>query len=213
MSEDEATSILLRNLDGEQLAEPRLVKFLTGRRRQFWKRNCVAVGLSSGFMEPLESTSLHLIQSAIVRLLAFFPWAGFDQADVDDYNRQTALEYEQIRDFLILHYKATERTDSAFWNHCRTMDIPDNLRRKMELFRSNGRVFRDNNELFGEPSWLQVMMGQRLRPRGYHPMADLRTEAEVDAILGDVARVVAKCVDVMPTHAEFIATHCAAAKP
>jgi len=213
MSEDEATSVLLRNLDGEQLAEPRLVKFLTGRRRQFWKRNCVAVGLSSGFMEPLESTSLHLIQSAIVRLLAFFPWAGFDQADVDDYNRQTALEYEQIRDFLILHYKATERTDSAFWNHCRTMDIPDNLRRKMELFRSNGRVFRDNNELFGEPSWLQVMMGQRLRPRGYHPMADLRTEAEVDAILGDVARVVAKCVDVMPTHAEFIATHCAAAKP
>ena len=212
MSEDEATSILLNNLDGEQLAAPRVVKFLTGRRRQFWKRNCVAVGLSSGFMEPLESTSLHLIQSAIVRMLAFFPWAGFDQADVDEYNRQTALEYEQIRDFLILHYKATERTDSAFWNHCRTMDIPDSLRRKMALFRANGRVFRDNNELFGEASWLQVMVGQRVLPQGYHPMADLRTEAELDAILGDVKRVVAKCVDVMPTHAEFIASHCAAAK-
>ncbi|MBK7615959.1 MAG: tryptophan 7-halogenase [Burkholderiales bacterium] len=212
MSEDEATSILLNNLDGEQLAAPRVVKFLTGRRRQFWKRNCVAVGLSSGFMEPLESTSLHLIQSAIVRMLAFFPWAGFDQADVDEYNRQTALEYEQIRDFLILHYKATARTDSPFWNHCRTMDIPDNLRRKMALFRANGRVFRDNNELFGEASWLQVMVGQRVLPQGYHPMADLRSEAELDAILGDVKRVVAKCVDVMPTHAEFIASHCAAAK-
>jgi tryptophan halogenase len=132
---------------------------------------------------------------------------------VDEYNRQTALEYEQIRDFLILHYKATERSDSAFWNHCRSMEVPDNLRRKMDLFRSNGRIFRDNNELFGESSWLQVMVGQRILPHGYHPMADLRSEIEVDAILSDVKRVVAKCVEVMPTHADFIAKHCAAGNP
>ncbi len=210
MSEDEATGILLKNLDGEQLAEPRLVKFTTGRRRQCWKRNCVAVGLSSGFMEPLESTSLHLIQTAIMRILAFFPWNGFDAADIAEYNRNTAQEYEQIRDFLILHYKATTRTDSRFWNHCRTMDIPENLQRKIDLFLANGRIFRDNNELFGESSWLQVMAGQRLVPKAYHPMAALKSDAEIDAILGDVQRVVAKCVAVMPTQAEFIAAHCAA---
>lgn len=212
MSEDEATAILMNRLDGEPWAEPRTIKFQTGRRRQFWKRNCVAVGLSSGFLEPLESTSIHLIQTAIMRILSFFPHAGFDPVGIDEYNRVTALEYEQIRDFLILHYKATERTDSPFWNHCRTMDIPEALQRKLDLYRSSGRIFRDNNELFGEISWLQVMHGQRVRAQAYHPLASVRPAAEVDEMLDDVKRVIGKCVDIMPTQATFIAEHCAAMK-
>lgn len=213
MAQDEATSILMANLDGAALAEPRHIRFETGRRKQFWNRNCVAIGLSSGFLEPLESTSIHLIQTAIARMVSFFPHAGFDAADIAEYNTQTQFEYERIRDFIILHYKATERDDSAFWNHCRTMSIPDTLQRKMDLFRSNGRVYRENSELFAELSWLQVMVGQRIVPRGHHPFADLVSESEAIAFVDNVETVIRKCVAVMPTQAEFIATHCAAPAP
>ncbi len=210
MEQDEATRILLEHLDGEPLADPRPLKFTTGRRKQFWMRNCVAVGLSSGFLEPLESTSIHLIHTAVSRIISFFPRAGFDAADIAEYNAMTQWEYERIRDFLILHYKATERDDSEFWNYCRMMPIPDTLQHKIDLFRSNGRVFRDLQELFAEPSWLQVMIGQRIVPQGYHPFADLRSEAEVEAYVANVAQVIAKCVNVMPTQADFIAANCAA---
>jgi tryptophan halogenase len=210
MGADEAEAILMKNLDGKALAAPRPLAFKTGRRKTFWDRNCVAVGLSSGFMEPLESTSIHLIHTAVSRILAFFPHAGFDAADIAEYNAQTQLEYERIRDFLVLHYKATERDDSEFWNYCRNMPIPDTLQRKIDLFRSNGRVLRDGQELFQEPSWLQVMIGQRIVPRGHHPFADLLPEAEVEAYLRSVEQVIAKCVHKMPTQAEFIAAHCAA---
>jgi tryptophan halogenase len=210
MGEDEATAILLGNLDGAPLAEPRTIKYVTGRRRSFWVKNCVAVGLSSGFLEPLESTSIHLIQSAIARILQFFPQAGFDAADVAEYNAITQTEYERIRDFLILHYHATERSDSAFWNDCRTMDIPATLRQRMDLFRSNGRIVRDTADLFAELSWLQVLQGQRVHARGHHPLADLRSDAEVDEFLGNVQGVIRKCVDLMPSQAEFIAANCAA---
>jgi tryptophan halogenase len=213
MEQDEATDILLRNLDGKALADPRPLRFTTGRRKTFWSRNCVAVGLSSGFLEPLESTSIHLINTAISRIISYFPHAGFDAADIAEYNAQTHWEYERIRDFLVLHYKATERDDSEFWNYCRTMPIPDSLAHKMELFLSNGRIQRDGMELFADPSWLQVMVGQRMRPRAYHPFAELRPEAEVAAYVGHVEQVIAKCVKVMPTHAEYIARHCAAAPP
>jgi tryptophan 7-halogenase len=212
MEQDEATGILLKHLDGKPLADPRPIAFTTGRRKQFWNRNVVAVGLSSGFLEPLESTSIHLIHTAISRLISFFPRAGFDAADIAEYNAMTQWEYERIRDFLILHYKATERDDSEFWNYCRTMPIPDTLQRKIDLFRSNGRVFRDLQELFAEPSWLQVMIGQRIVPQGWHPFADLRPEAEVEAYVANVAQVIAKCVNVMPTQAAFIAEHCAASQ-
>ncbi|MDO9283924.1 MAG: tryptophan 7-halogenase [Aquabacterium sp.] len=210
MGDDEAASILLGHLDGPKLAEPRPVRFTTGRRKQFWNRNCVAIGLSSGFLEPLESTSIHLIQTAIARLVCFFPHAGFDAPDIVEYNAQTQFEYERIRDFLVLHYKATERDDSPFWNHCRTMAIPDTLQHKIDLFRSNGRIFREGTELFTELSWLQVMVGQRILPRGHHPLADLTSEAELHEFLGNVEGVIRKCVNVMPTQAEFIRTHCAA---
>lgn len=212
MGQDEATAILMKNLDGTPLAAPRPLKFVTGRRKQFWNRNCLAVGLSSGFLEPLESTSIHLIHTAISRLINFFPHSGFDAIDIAEYNALTHWEYERIRDFLVLHYKLTVRDDSDFWNYCRTMSIPDTLQRKMDLFRSNGRVFRDGLELFAETSWLQVMVGQGIMPRAYHPFAELRSETEVLAYLGNVEQVIAKCVNAMPTQTEFIAKNCAASR-
>lgn len=210
MAEDEATAILMQNLDGAPRAAPRHIRFLAGHRKQFWNRNCVAVGLSSGFLEPLESTSIHLIQTAISRLVNFFPHTGFDAADIAEYNLQTQLEYERIRDFLVLHYKLTARDDSPFWNYCRNMPIPASLQRKMNLFSSNGRIYPDKEELFTEMSWLQVMVGQGLIPRGYHPLADLRSEAEVAVYLKNVESVIGKCVAAMPLQKDFIAQQCAA---
>ena len=213
MEADEAEAILLANLDGTPTAAPRHLRFRTGRAKTFWDRNCVAVGLSSGFLEPLESTSIHLIHMAVARILDYFPQIGaqgFDAADIAEYNAITQVEYEHIRDFLVLHYKLTARDDSPFWNYCRTMPIPARLQRKMDLFASNGRVYREGVELFTESSWLQVMVGQGLMPRGHHPFADLLPEAEVAAYLDNVRRVVGKCAELMPTHADFIAQHCAA---
>ncbi|MDQ2822375.1 MAG: tryptophan 7-halogenase [Pseudomonadota bacterium] len=212
MSDDEAAGILMGSLDGRALAEPRMLKFKAGKRRQVWNRNVVAVGLSSGFLEPLESTSIHLIQSTVGRLVTFFPDGGFDQADIDEFNRQSDFEVERIRDFLILHYHATRRTDTPFWDHCRTMAIPDTLRRKMALWQSHGRLVRDDNELFAEVGWLQVLHGQGIAAGGYHPLVDLLGEDEVGAYLAQIAGVVGKCVDVMPTHKAFIAAIVAAKK-
>jgi tryptophan halogenase len=210
MSDDEAASILMSNLDGKPLGEPRKISFRPGRRVTSWNRNCVAIGLAAGFFEPIESTTIHLIQTGIVRLLSMFPRAGFEQADIDEYNAQAAAEYAAIRDFIILHFKATKRTDSPFWNYCREMSVPDSLQHRLDLFRANGRIFRKNDELFGESSWFQAMHGQNVRAGGYHPLADQRPIEEVGAFLADVERVVGKCVDFMPGHAEFIAAHCAA---
>ncbi len=210
MSEDEATAILLRNLDGDPLAPPRTVKFVTGKRSKSWNKNCIGIGLSSGFVEPLESTSIHLIQMGIAHLLTFFPDDGFADADIQAYNRVMNQEYDWVRDFIILHYKATERNDTPFWDYCRTMDIPETLAERIELFRSNGRVYREGNELFTKVSWLQVMHGQRIRPKSYHPLTDLLTEQEIQTYLQEIEGVIKACVDVMPTHADFIAKNCAA---
>jgi tryptophan halogenase len=210
MSEDEATSILLSNLDGKPTAEPRVLKFVTGRRRLAWNRNCIAVGLASGFIEPLESTSIHLIQTMIARLMVFFPDRGFSQLDIDEFNREAKFEYERVRDFIILHYHLTQRDDSAFWKQCRAMNVPTALRHKMDLYQTHGRIFREGHELFSDLAWLQVMHGQGLRARSYHPLADLPGEREVEQYLASVKGIVARCVDVMPDHAAFIAKHCAA---
>ncbi len=209
ISEDEATAFVMKNLDGEPLAEPRVIRFTGGKRKAQWNRNVFAVGLASGFIEPLESTSIHLIQSAIARLTAFFPHAGFDQADIDECNAHAHFEIDRIRDFIIAHYKATERDDTPFWNHCRTMDVPESLQRRMDLFRSNGRVFREGNEMFAEVSWLQVLHGQRVVPAGYHALVDVYPEEKIAAFLAGVRGVIGKCVEVMPTHDAFIAKHCA----
>lgn len=211
MSQDEATSILLKSLDGRALAEPRVIRFVTGKRKKFWNKNVVAIGLAGGFMEPLESTSIHLIQTGILRLINFFPNMGFAEADADEYNRQTATEYEQIRDFIILHYHANRRTDSEFWHHCRAMAIPERLQNKIDLFRANGRLFRLNNELFGESGWLQVMLGQGIRPQGYDPLADNTSDEAINKIMVNVKAVIQEVVKRMPGHEEFIADNCKAA--
>jgi tryptophan halogenase len=211
LSEDEATSVLLGNLDAEPLAEPRTLRFTTGRRKLAWNRNVVSVGLASGFLEPLESTSIHLVQKSIQHLLQFFPAAGFDARDRDQYNAVMQQEYEWVRDFIILHYKATERTDTPFWNYTQAMEIPEPLQNRMDLFRTHGRVFREGNELFAKVSWLQVLHGQRIRAQSYHPLADLLTEKEISDYLEEVAGVIEACTRVMPAHARFIADNCAAA--
>ncbi|HEY8708381.1 MAG TPA: tryptophan halogenase family protein [Burkholderiaceae bacterium] len=210
MSDDEATAILLANLDGRRLAEPRQLKFVTGKRKKVWNKNCVAVGLSSGFMEPLESTSIHLIQSTIARLMSLFPTRRFDPVEIAEFNRQSDFEVERIRDFLILHYKATERDDTPFWRQCRDMEIPPELARRVELFRSHGRIYRTADELFAEAGWLQVLLGQGIVPAGHHPLAALLGDEQRTAFLEDIRNVIARSAELMPAHADFVAKHCAA---
>ncbi len=210
MDDTAAEAILLANLDGAPVGEPRRLRFVPGRRRAAWVKNVVAVGLAGGFLEPLESTGLHLIQSAILRLVRLMPDAGFAPANIAEFNRQTDFEYERIRDFIILHYKATERDDTPFWRHVRDMDVPDTLSRKMALFAANGRVFREDDELFAEESWIQVMIGQGVIPAAPDPLVAVTPRAEVDRYLTDIERVIAKCVALMPSHEAFVAKHCAA---
>lgn len=209
MDDAQAKQILLANIDGEILSEPRLLKFTTGKRRQSWSKNCIALGLASGFMEPLESTSLHLVQSGIARLLSLFPGSSFAQEDIDEFNRQTDFEVEKIRDFLILHYHQTEREDSDFWRYCKTMEIPESLAQKIAHFRQNGRIYRNSSEMFNDLSWVEVMHGQGLRPQSYHPLVDVLPQAEILARVQGIKRVIDASVEVMPSHREFIAQHCA----
>ncbi|HEU4777257.1 MAG TPA: tryptophan halogenase family protein [Telluria sp.] len=210
MDADQAQTILMNNLEGKPLAEPRLLKFVTGKRKKTWNKNCVAIGLSGGFMEPLESTSIHMVKTALMRLISFFPDRGFDQVDIDTFNRLCDNEYRQIRDFLICHYKVNARDDSAFWRYVAEMEVPVELQRKLDLFASHGRILRENEELFPEDSWLQVMHGQGMRPRSYNPVVDQRSPEEIADFLHNTAAVIRKCVDAMPGHLEFIRTNCQA---
>jgi tryptophan halogenase len=210
ISDEEAEQVLLNNLDGEPLSQPRRIHFVTGKRKQFWNKNCLAIGLSSGFMEPLESTSLHLVQAAISKLFSFFPDRQFNQQDIDEFNRQMDYEFERIRDFLILHYHATQRNDSPFWDYCRTMSVPDSLQQKIEQFQENGRIFRQNNEMFSDLSWFEVMYGQGIRPKSYHPLVDVFSEEELHNRLESIRNVVRKSADFMPSHQSFIDEHCKA---
>jgi tryptophan halogenase len=204
MSDDEAIGILLANLDGEPLAEPNRLRFTAGHRARGWDKNVVALGLASGFLEPLESTSIHLVQTAIARLLSLFPTRAFSPAEIDRFNVETEREYVDIRDFLVLHYCATERRDTAFWDYCRCMALPDGLKEKLAMFRSSGRVFREHNELFTETSWLGVMVGQGVVAGGYHPVADMLSDAETLERLQHIRQVVALAAEQMPTQAEFL---------
>ncbi|MFC3116173.1 tryptophan halogenase family protein [Cellvibrio fontiphilus] len=204
LSDDEACSTLLNNLDSTALAEPKPIKFKTGRTLQQWNKNVIAVGLSSGFLEPLESTSIHLIQSAIVRLMKHFPNAGISQAQVDEYNRDSKHEYETVRDFIILHYRLTERDDSEFWRYLRNMPIPDRLAHKMALFRDTGTVMNDPGDIFLDSSWLQVMMGQGIMPRDYHPSADIPAANELQQMLERIATAKRKPLEQLPTHDAFL---------
>jgi tryptophan halogenase len=209
MSDDEATAILLANLDSRPLGEPRPIRFTTGVRQQAWARNCVAVGLSAGFLEPLESTALHLVQTAIGRLLALFPDRDFDSALAREFNRATRAEYEEIRDFLILHYHAQER-DEPMWRQMRAMAVPETLQYRMDHFRHSGRPVVDAAELFQIRSWLAVFLGQELWPSRYQPLADMRG-GDVSRFMAWVRDTLQNTTQAMPTHRAYITQHCRAA--
>jgi tryptophan halogenase len=213
LGDEEARKTLLANVEGELLTEPRVLKFRAGRRRRHWVRNCVAIGLSSGFIEPLESTSIHLIQRGIIRLMQMFPIAGIAQPDVDEFNQQTQVEFEHIRDFIVLHYHLTARQDTPFWRHCRSMEIPATLAHRIRLFRETGRVFRAPNELFQENSWIQVMLGQGIVPRHHHPVASVMSDAELGQFLGGIKAGVDRTVAKLPRHQAYMRQYCPAAVP
>ncbi|KAK0360904.1 hypothetical protein LTR94_025530 [Friedmanniomyces endolithicus] len=211
ISDDDAAATLLANLDAAPLADPRPVRFVPGRRLRAWDKNVVAIGLSSGFLEPLESTSIHLIQTALLRLVALFPGEGVKPADVAEYNRQTAFEMTDIRDFIIAHYKVTEREDTPFWAYVKHMAIPDSLAERLELFRTSARFFLHSRaELFREESWVQVLIGQGLAMR-HDPMVDLIPDADALAYLRDIEAVIDDVSARMPDHAAFVARNCSAA--
>ena len=210
MGDDEAHNILVNNIAGKPGAEPNFLRFVTGRRKKFWNKNVVALGLSAGFMEPLESTSIHLINTGINKLIAVLSLDGITQVQEDSFNRLTGKEYDRIRDFLILHYNATSRDDSEFWNYCRTMRVPDSLTEKIELFRNNGQIFREEDELFTETSWAAVMMGQGIMMGGHNAMvnglAEPKTANEIDAIEQSIRFV----VEHMPAHGDYLKKYCPA---
>ncbi len=208
ISDEEAAATLLANLDGKAQAEPRLLRFTTGRRRKFWNRNCIALGLAAGFLEPLESTSIHLIQKGLTHLLNLFPDRSCHRAVADEFNRLSIAEYERIRDFVILHYKATTREDAPLWQYCANMGIPETLDYKMRQFRNSGRIVRYGAELFAASNWLAVLMGQQLWPEHYDPLMDQRDVGALQANLRGVLRTIGQAVDGAPRHEDYLASRC-----
>ena len=204
MSDDEAKALLLKNLDGKPLAEPKVIPFQTGRRRKQWHKNVIAIGLSSGFFEPLESTNIHLIQTAAIRLLKFFPHHGINIEEVDEFNRQSKLEAEGIRDFIILHYKLNSRGDSEFWRACQRMDVPESLLNKIQLFKKTGKVFCNPDDLFTEIAWQQVMIGQGNIPEDHHPLVDALSKEQIDDLMANLKTLIHRTVEKLPTHQEFL---------
>jgi tryptophan halogenase len=211
MEADEALDILVRNIAGKPTAEPNHLRFVTGRRKKFWNKNVVALGLAAGFMEPLESTSIHLINTGINKLIALLSLDGITPVQESAFNRLTGKEYERIRDFLILHYNATTRDDSDFWNYCRTMAVPDSLTEKIELFRHNGQIFREDDELFTETSWAAVMMGQGIMMGGHNAMAEALNEPSTGKELDAIQQSIQFVAQHMPTHGDYLARYCPAA--
>ena len=204
LSDEAAKQQLLDNLPAKQLTEPRLIKFKTGRRLKQWHKNVVSIGLSSGFLEPLESTSIHLIQSAAIRLIKFFPHQGIKQCLVDEFNQQSKTEFERIRDFIILHYKLTERDDTAFWRFCKNMDIPSSLKKKIELFKTSGKLVREDDELFAEVAWQQVMIGQGLIAEDHHPLADALSDEQLNELFSSLKTLINSAVEQLPSHRQFL---------
>jgi tryptophan halogenase len=207
MADDEAAAILLANLPGRPLADLRPLRFTAGRRHSVWVGNVIAIGLSSGFLEPLESTSIHLIQSGIERLLKALPSGRGSDAERTAFNAEAAAEMESIRDFIILHYWANGR-DEPFWRDRRETSLPDSLKQRIDLFRATGRLAEGHGELFTPLAWQQVMIGQGLLPDAVHPLASALPRAQRDELLSMVRRAVAGHAAAMPMHTDFLATHC-----
>ena len=207
VTEDEAVGALMGQLDGQALAEPRILRFVTGTRRKSWVKNCVAIGLSSGFLEPLESTSIHLIQAAITRLLTLFPDRDFDPAVTERFNDDMARLIAGTRDFIVAHYKLTERKDTAFWRHCQAMAIPDTLEEKLELFRRRGEVMATSSDLFKDVSWFAILTGQGLVPEAFHPLAATMSDEDLRDNLAAIKAAIRDRVNALPSHQQFL-DHC-----
>jgi tryptophan halogenase len=210
INDTDAQDALLAGVEGKALADPLKLRFATGRRKRFWNKNCVAIGLSAGFLEPLESTSIHFIQRGITMLLTLFPDANFSGAEIDRYNKILGSEYERVRDFLVLHYSTTERTEGDLWGYCRNVAKPDSLLERIDLFRSHGRILREDFELFPTQSWLYVMVGQNIMPESDDPLVSLLDPKIVHDNLANIRDVVHRCAQTMPAHEDFIKQHCAA---
>lgn len=208
LSDADARQRLLDSVEGKPITEPRLIKYRTGRRRKAWNKNCVALGLASGFIEPLESTSIHLIMIGMTRLMQLFPFDGVNDSLIEQFNSQTKVELEKIRDFIILHYHVTERDDSPFWRYCKNMDIPDSLAHRIRLFKDNAQAYQADSELFRVDSWTQVMLGQGLIPEHYHHVARKMSDQELSAFLKQFRASILQSVEKLPTHSEFIERYC-----
>jgi tryptophan 7-halogenase len=210
LGDDAAKEELLRSIDGAPVNAPRVLKFQTGRRRQVWNKNCVALGLASGFIEPLESTSIHLMMVGVTRLLHLFPYSGVKQSSIDQYNEGARIEMEKTRDFVVLHYHATQRDDSPFWRHCRDMAIPETLARRIQLFKDSAYAYQSAEELFRVDSWSQVMLGQRIMPSTYHPAARVLGDQELTKFLAEFRASIEQTVARMPAHQDFVNQYCKA---
>lgn len=210
MSDDQAKQHLLDNVKGKVLTQPRVIKYKTGRREVFWNRNCVALGLSSGFVEPLESTSIYMFMNGIVRLMKMFPFHGVTQTSIDEYNKQSIAELENIRDFIILHYHATSREDSEFWRYCKNMSVPDSLSHRIEMFRENGLAFQGERELFRLESWTHVMLGQGIMPKNYHSIFKTMSDEELVTHLTNTRNTITNAVAKLPNHQDFVNQYCKA---
>jgi tryptophan halogenase len=205
--DEQALQTLLAHLQGEVLTSPRVIRFRPGQRQQAWRANCVAIGLAGGFLEPLESTSIYLIQRAIIRLLQMFPTVGIREPDIAEFNRQMRADFEHVRDFIILHFKVTDRRDTPYWQACATMPVPPSLQHRIDLFRQTARVFRVDGELFAENSWVQVMLGQGIVPAQHHPVADLMGDAELARFLGSLQASTEQAALRLPPHQVYLRQH------
>jgi len=212
MSDDQAREEFLGSVEGEVIKQPWPIRFKPGQRQQCWAKNCVALGLAGSFIEPLESTTIHLIQRGIVRLLQTFPHT-ITQPAIDEYNARLDEELQHVRDFVVMHYKVSNRRDSPYWREIAEMEIPSTLRHRIDLFRETGTVFHVPGELFGENSWIQVMMGQGIVPKRYHPTADVMSPADLLRFLDDIRRNVLDTARQMPAHMDYLRSYCPAPKP
>jgi len=210
LSDEQATQQLMAQISGKPVNSPRIISFRTGTRRQHWNKNCVAIGLSSGFVEPLESTSIHLIQQSIIRLMQYLPSVAMEHANLNQFNAKMRQEMENVRDFIVMHYHLTTRSDSDFWRHCARMQVPASLKERLDLFASQGHAHQLDGELFGETSWIQVMLGQGITPAHYHPIVDMMSDQELHHYLARIKSAAEQRIHKMPHHLDFIARYCPA---
>jgi tryptophan halogenase len=208
ISDDEAIATLLREVDGQPLNEPRVIKHRPGIRRKVWNKNCVAIGLSGGFLEPLESTGIHLFMIGVVRLIQLFPFNGINQSLEDQYNNLAVSELTSIRDFIILHYHSTQRTDTQFWRDCKNREIPSTLAHRIDLFNNNAQAYQGPNELFKVESWVQVMLGQGIMPKHYHDSVSMMSESNLQKFLSSITAPINEKMASMHSHRDFINQYC-----